>query len=445
MTLAQLTAREAARQTRAGETTSEALVAACLERIAAVDEEIQAWTHFDRNYALEQARRLDERRKSGAACGPLHGVPVGVKDIYDTTDFPTENGTPLNAGRRPERDATVVALLRQAGAVIMGKTVTTELAVYSPGKTRNPHDATRTPGGSSSGSAAAIASHMVPLALGSQTNGSVIRPAAYCGVVGYKPTHGLISRSGVLALSRSLDTVGFFARDVEDVALLADALAGFDAGDPDMKPQSPPRLAEIAAESPPVTPHFAFVKSPVWEHADADTREGFAEIVAFLDEGCDEVTLPEPFNRAVDWHRTVMCADMAKNLQSLYARGKERLSDVIRGMIEDGQRTLALDYLQALAWRDVLNVGLEEIFERYDVIVTPAAPGEAPKGLDATGNPIFCSLWTFCGVPAISLPIMQGSNGLPIGVQLVGQRGQDGRLLRAARWFMDRVREEHNA
>lgn len=435
----ELGAGEAGARIRRGEISAEALVRACLERIEAVDGEVEAWSHLDPDHALEQARRADAAHQAGIDLGPLHGLPVGVKDIYDTSDMPTENGTPLHAGRRPNRDATAVALLRQAGAIVLGKTVTTELAFYAPGKTRNPHDPARTPGGSSSGSAAAVASGMVPLALGSQTNGSVIRPAAFCGVCGYKPTHGTISRNGVLALSRALDTLGVFARSVADLALVAEPLTVFDDRDPDMRPQGRPRLVEGVAQAPPLEPNFAFVKTPAWDRADADTREAFAELVGVLGPRCDEVPLPEVFEGAIGWHRTVMFADFAKSFAALYDRGRDRLSAVMREAIEEGRRCLALDYNRALDWRDVLNNGLNEIFERYDAILTPAAPGEAPLGLEATGSPAFCTLWTFCGTPAVTVPLLRGSNGLPMGVQLVGRRGDDARLLRTARWLTEAV------
>src|SRR5438105_15879843 len=222
-----LSASEAARSIRDGVISSEQLVEACLARVRETDEQVQAWTFLDPDYALAQARAADAWRSEGRPTGPLHGVPVSVKDIFDTADMPTENGSVLHAGRTPSRDATVVSMLRAAGAVIMGKTVTTEFAYFSPGKTRNPHNPEHTPGGSSSGSAAAVATEMVPLALGSQTNGSTIRPAAFCGVLGFKPTHGLISRHGVLELSRTLDHVGLFARTIDDIALLAEELAGY--------------------------------------------------------------------------------------------------------------------------------------------------------------------------------------------------------------------------
>ncbi len=232
MSLFELSAVKAIRQIRNGEVTSEELVQACLDRIEQADGEIEAWAHLKPDYALDQARMLDAQRQAGGPVGPLHGIPVGIKDIFDTECLPTENGTVLNSGRQPMEDCRVVSLLEEAGAVIMGKTVTTELAVYGPGKTRNPHNPKHTPGGSSSGSAAAVASYMVPLAVGSQTNGSTIRPASFCGVVGFKPSHGLIPRTGILAQSHWLDTVGVFARSVEDAALMLAVIAGHDPRDP---------------------------------------------------------------------------------------------------------------------------------------------------------------------------------------------------------------------
>src|SRR5687767_12165677 len=273
MSLCALGVSEAAAEVREGRISSAELVTACLDRAGEIEPEVQAWTFLDRDHALMQAEELDQHRAHGRSVGPLHGVPIGIKDIFDTADMPTELGSPLWAGRTPRRDAAAVARLRAAGAVIMGKTVTTEYAYFHPGKTRKPHYRERTPGGSSSGSAAAVAAHMVPGAIGSQTSGSVIRPAAYCGVVGFKPSHGLIPRSGVLLLSRTLDHVGVMARTVEDAALLAEAMVGFDEEDPDTRPVARPPLASVAASEPPLPPRFAFVKAPAWEHAEAVTRE----------------------------------------------------------------------------------------------------------------------------------------------------------------------------
>src|SRR5499427_5774618 len=277
-----LSASEASRLICDGVFTSVQLVEACLARIREVDEQVQAWAFLDPDYALAQARSADAWRSEGKPTGPLHGVPVGVKDIFDTGDMPTEYGSVLYAGHTPSRDATVVTMLRAAGAVIMGKTVTTEFAYFFPGKTRNPHNPEHTPGGSSSGSAAAVAANMVPLALGSQTNGSVIRPAAFCGVVGFKPTHGLIPRPGMFMLSRTCDCVGLFARTVEDLALLAEPLIAFDERDLDTRPRARIPFVEVVGEAPPLPPMFAFVKTPQWRHAADDTKAAFAELIEKL-------------------------------------------------------------------------------------------------------------------------------------------------------------------
>ena len=427
---------EAAEHIREGRISSVELVQDCLARIDEVEPAVQAWTFLDRDYVLKQAQERDAHRAAGKAIGPLHGVPLGIKDIFDTSDYGTELGSPLWAGRTPRYDAAAVARLRAAGAVIMGKTVTTEYAYFHPGKTRNPHDPERTPGGSSSGSAAAVAALMVPGAIGSQTNGSVIRPAAFCGVVGFKPTHGLIPRSGALMLSRTLDHVGTFTRTVEDAALLAEILAGFDREDPDTRPMARPQFAAVAASEPPLPPRFAFVRSPVWDKAEPSTREAFEELVAALGEHITEVDLGSSFGAAIDWQRTIMDVEMADNLRRDYKQGGDKLSEPLRKLIERGLGYSAVDYLAAVGGIKPLNEGLDSIFDEYDAIVTPAAPGEAPRGLGATGNPIFCTLWTYLGTPAVTLPLMQSEAGLPLGVQLVGRRDNDARLLRSARWLV---------
>jgi Asp-tRNA(Asn)/Glu-tRNA(Gln) amidotransferase A subunit family amidase len=431
-----LSLTEAAAEIREGRASSAELVEACLRRIEEVEGKVQAWAFLDRDHALRQAEAADSHRKQGRALGPLHGVPVGVKDIFDTADMPTEFGSPLWAGRAPRRDAAVVARLRAAGAVIMGKTVTTEYAYYHPGKTTNPHDPGRTPGGSSSGSAAAVAASMVPGAVGSQTNGSVIRPAAFCGVVGFKPTHGLIPRSGALLLSRALDHVGVFARTVEDAALLAETLAGFDEEDPDTRPLARPPLAAVAASAPPLPPRLAFVRSPVWEHAEPVTREAFAGLVGALGESVAEVELGASFARAVPMHRTIMEVEMAHNLHRDYEKGRDRLSAALTELIERGRRHPAVDYAAALAGIPALNEALDPVFDEFDAILTPAAPGEAPRGLESTGSPIFCTIWTYLGTPAVTLPLLRSDAGLPLGVQLVARRDNDARLLRTARWLV---------
>ena len=435
MNLFEMSATEAASAIRSGESSSEELVRACLNCIDAREPALGAWEYLDPDYALQQARDADLQRRSGKSMGPLHGVPVGIKDIFDTRDMPTADGTPLHAGRTPAYDATAVALLREAGAVIMGKTVTTELAVYAPGKTRNPHDPSRTPGGSSSGSAAAVAAEMVPLAIGTQTNGSVIRPASYCGVYGYKPSHGLISRYRILQQSRILDQVGVFGRSVDDVALIAEQLMAFDDRDPDMRPRSRPNLVEIAAGEPLVPPRLAFVRTPSWDQAEEDTREGFAELVEFLGGKVEELDLSDLLGNTVAWHRTIMEADLARNFRREYEHGRDQLSPVLREMIERGRQCLAVDYNHALEQIPQLNKALDEFLLEYDAILTPSTTGEAPIGLESTGSPVFCTPWSLCGVPSITVPILQGANGMPIGVQLTAAKGDDARLLRTANWL----------
>lgn len=436
--LQSLSATEAARAIQGGAISSEQLVEACLARIRDVEPKVQAWQSLDESHALTQARARDLDRREGRPCGPLHGVPVGIKDIIDTADLPTEDGTVLHAGRAPTGDAAVVASLRAAGAVIMGKTVTTELATYTPGKTRNPHNFEHTPGGSSSGSAAAVAAGMVPLAVGTQTNGSVIRPASFCGVYGFKPTHGLIPRHGILKLSRTLDTVGVFARSLDDIALLTEQLIGYDERDPDSRPRARTPLVATLAEEPPLPPKVAFVKTPVWNLAEEATREAFAELADVLGAQCEEFDLPESLREAWDWHRTIMESEMAFNLELEWERGREQLSEPLRAQLARGRESRAVDYQKAVARIPRLNEGFEELFGRFDAIVTPSAPGTAPK-FASTGDPSFCTLWSLCGMPACNLPIMAGADGLPLGVQLVGARGGDARLLRTARWLATRA------
>lgn len=428
---------QTAEEIREGRITSAELVADCLKRTEEIDGQVQAWTYLDPAYAMRQAEAADEQRRHGRPLGPLHGVPLGIKDIFDTADMPTELGSPVWTGRTPRRDAVAVAMLRAAGAVIMGKTVTTEYAYFSPGKTRNPYDPERTPGGSSSGSAAAVAAGMVPGAIGSQTNGSVIRPAAFCGVVGFKPSHGSIARSGALLLSRALDHVGVFARSVEDTALLAETMFGFDAEDADSHPAARPLLAHAARSKPPLPPRFAFVKTAAWEQAEQVTIDAFAELREALGENAVEIELGTSYDAAFDLHRIVMEVEMAQNLHRDYQESAGAMSDMLRALIERGRMHKAIDYAQALAAAGVLRESLGEVFGEFDAIVTPAAPGEAPVGLSSTGNPVFCTLWTFLGLPAVTLPILSSEAGLPLGVQVVGNFGNDARLLRTANWLAE--------
>ena len=433
-----LSATEAAGLIRAGTIESGELVSACLERVARVEPDVQAWTFLDPDHAMAQARAADEWRRSGGPLGALHGVPVGLKDIIDTADMPTENGSVLHAGRTPSRDAAVTERLRAAGAIVMGKTVTTEFATRTPGKTRNPHHPGHTPGGSSSGSAAAVAASMVPLALGSQTGGSIIRPGSYCGVFALKPTFGLISRHGMFRLSRSLDHVGLFARGVDDLALLLEELAGFDERDPDTHPGARALYREAALEPPPRAPRFGFFRSGRWSRVSEDAQAAFLALVERLGAQVEEVELPVGAAELAERHRVVMDAEVALNLEREWETGRDRLSPSLRARIESGRAGRALEYLQARAALPPLNALLADLFERRcDAILTPAAEGTAPAGLESTGEPTFCTLWTLLGLPAVSVPLLQGGNRLPIGVQLVGPRHGDGRLLRTARWLAE--------
>ncbi|MFY0632165.1 MAG: amidase [Vannielia sp.] len=415
------------------------LVEACIARIEAREPEVGAWAFFDPGFARHQAKAMDALRRSGRPIGPLHGLPVALKDVIDTARMPTENGCALDAGRVPMQDAAIVEKLKAAGAIIMGKTVSTELAFMHPGRTRNPHNLAHTPGGSSSGSAAAVADGMVPLAVGTQTGGSVIRPASFCGITGFKPTFGAISRRGVLMQSQTLDTLGVFATDPTGAALLADVLFGHDPADSATSPAPHPALERTALSSPPLPPVFAVVRPPGWEGAHDDLKEAFLALEEELGEQAFAVELPSLFDEAADQRARINFAEMSRNYYRYERDGADRLGAPTLEAIRKGAALPARDYLAALDWPGILNAGLDEIFSRCDAILCPAAPGPAPEGLASTGDAIFNGLWTLCGTPAVTLPLLTASNGLPMGVQLVARRGEDGRLLRSARWLHERM------
>ncbi|WP_332461163.1 amidase [Acuticoccus mangrovi] len=432
---------EIAERLAAGALSAREVADSCLERIGARDGEVRAFAHLDPAQVRAEADALDRHRKAGRPIGPLHGVPVAVKDIIDTATYPTENGSPLDAGRRPRQDATLVARLRAAGALVIGKTVTTEFAYYRPGPTRNPHNLAHTPGGSSQGSAAAVGDGMVPLAIGSQTAGSVIRPASFCGVVGYKPTYGMVSLAGVLSICEPLDTAGVFATTVEDAALVGTVLAGYDAADPRTRPVARADLLAAARSEPPAAPRLAIVRGPTWDAAEPDLVGLIDEIAEALGDEADAVDLPAPYDDAFALQQRLMKVGFARHLTRYLERGADAVSELMRAAIAEGAAVTAVDYLAARDMQTALAVGLDRVFDRYDAILTPAAPGEAPAGIEATGSPVFNALWTFVGTPAITLPLATGSTGLPIGLQLVGRPGEDGRLLRTARWLQRRLAE----
>ena len=413
-----LNAWEAAEAIAAGSLTSEALVRDCLARIGARDPAIAAWTHLDPEQALAQAR--DRDRSPGR--GPLHGVPVGIKDIIDTADMPTTYGSPIYAGHRTAWDAACVALLRQAGAVIMGKTVSTEFAMYEPGKTANPHNPAHTPGGSSSGSAAAVAAEMVPLALGSQTAGSIVRPASFCGVVGYKPTHSDFSLAGIKLLSQTLDTLGGFARCVQDLALMRAALMG-----------SPPPPAALAEP-----PRIGLCRTPQWPQATPATQEAVETAARrFADAGArvDEVTLPAEFGGLVEAQTTVQIFEGVRCCAYELTQRRDQLSASTQQLLGPGETLTYAEYKAALQLAETCRAALPAVFAAHDVLLVPSAPGEAPAGLGATGNPLFNRTWTLLHTPVINLPGLNGPQGLPVGVQAVGPLGGDDDLLAAAAWM----------
>ncbi len=436
-----LTATEAREAIEQGLLTSQEMISACFSRIDELEDTIGAWAHLDRERAMEQARQADHFRSRGLATGALHGLPVGIKDIIDTSDYPTERGTVLHQGRKPDKDSTLVSLLREAGATILGKTGTTDLAVFSPGKTTNPHNSAHTPGGSSSGSAAAVSSAMVSLAVGTQTNGSVIRPASYCGIYGFKPTFARISRHGVLQQSRPLDTIGVFARSLPDLALIADVLMRYDAQDESMTPLAPPCIARVMAEAMPADPHIAFIRTPKWDQVEDSTKAGFRELIDEVNQrfskAIEVVDLPGHISDIYEDHRVIMEADLARSFASEYQNGKSKLSAVLVEMIERGQQVSDEEYQSAVGKMIDYSEYMDEIIEEYDAALTPSTLGAAPAGLDATGNPIMNTIWTLCGTPTINIPLLQSPEDLPVGVQLVGIRGDDAKLFRIARWLLE--------
>ena len=403
-----------------GKTTAEAVARACLDHIAAREPQVEAWQFLDADLVLKQARALDASGKVGV----LQGVPVGMKDIIDTADMPTEYGTPIHKGHRPRIDAAVVALTRRAGGIIMGKTVTTEFANRHPGKTHHPQDHARTPGGSSSGSAAAVGDSMVPLAVGTQTTGSTIRPAAYCGCVGYRPTWGDIRCHGVMEAAGSLDTVGLIARSVADIALYRDVLLGV----------SPQPLAAKIIDAP----RIGFCRTPFWDQCDASTQQSLEDCAAKLAKAgakVTDVTLPDDFKRIDDAHRWVSSFEFARNRAWEIDHHYNMISETLRNnRLKDGLACSFEKYRDSRSFLARMRRSLHDVFNDYDVLLAPSASGEAPVGLNATGNASHCVLWTSTHVPCMTLPLFTGPNGLPVGAQLIAARNHDRLLFDVARW-----------
>ena len=430
-----LSASELAAQLREGEISSVEVCSQYIERIGKFEKDVKAWSHFNKKLLLEKAAEADEHRISGKPLGVLHGFPVAVKDIIGTLDMPTECGTTIRKKMNTSQDSEVVNLLKVAGAIIMGKTETTELAYFHPGKTTNPHDYKRTPGGSSSGSAAAVAAYMAPLSIGSQTNGSTIRPASYCGVVGYKPSYGLISRYGILKQSDKLDQVGLFGKSVEDVALLARVLIKKDLFDPSTIHYSAEDMMDVCRKGPLFDPKFIFYKTKNWKNIDKESQKSFEIFIKTFKKNIEVFDTPSYFDDIPKYHKIIHETDMANNFQLYYKKYKKKLSKEMVSAIERGLKNSAIEYAEAIDFMKRSYDSYKEVFEDYHGVLTPASSGVAPKGLGNTGSPEFSTVWTYLGLPSISLPLLTGKNDLPLGIQFIGDKHDDLRFLGVASWI----------
>jgi amidase len=414
-----LSARALAAKVSRRELTAEAVTRAYIEQIQACEPSVKAWQFFDADMALQSARSLDNQSQSSNAL--LRGVPVGIKDLMDTAGMPTAYGSPIYAGHRPAFDAACVAACRDAGMVVLGKTVTTEFATFQPGVTRNPRapaDAPRTPGGSSSGSAAAVAARMVPLALGTQTAGSIVRPASYCGVIGYKPTHGTLPLAGVKPLSPSLDTVGAFARSVDDVAFFVGALTRVN-----LDPQRQSALRVGICQ----TPHWNLASDEAHRVLEHSARQ-FKKVGARV----HDVVLPASCDGLTQAQMQIMAYEAAAAFAPERQRQAEKFSPAFAQLLALGQSLHGADFAAAQLLAMAARRALDAVFESVDVLIAPSAEGEAPAGLDATGNPVFNRLWTLLGNPCVHVPVGTGAHGLPLGVTVIGPRWADALTLSAA-------------
>ncbi|MVW72913.1 amidase [Bordetella sp. 15P40C-2] len=419
-----LSATQAVERLARRELSAEQLLRDCLARIEAREPIVQAWTARDAEAALQHARELDRSPIRGV----LHGLPFGVKDVFATHDLPTSCGSAIYAGHRPPADAAAVALCRQAGAIVAGKTVTTEFASYQPGPTRNPHNPAHTPGGSSSGSAAAVADYMVPFALGTQTAGSIIRPAAYCGVVGYKPSLGRIQRAGLKTIADSLDTIGGFARTVDDVALFASVMMG-DASLRDLAYDGRPRIGLYRPSQWPST-------EPSVQQASALAASALSRAGAEI----EEIDLPPALAALAQAQADIMAVEMAQSLAFEHLRYRDRLGDALLAVLDAGTRISAAEHQANLQRVQDGRAQVERWFEQYDVLLVPSATGEAPLFESGTGDPIFCRMWSALGTPCVHLPFHTGPQGLPLGLQAIGRRDDDRRTLAIARWMLSVLR-----
>ena len=436
-----LSLEELSEKIKSGQLTSVDVCKTYIERIKKFDKDIKAWAHFDRKVLLEKAAESDEDRKAGKPTGLLHGVPIAVKDIIGTVDMPTECGTVIRKGKSYSQNAEIIDLLHSSGAIVMGKTATSELAYLSPPSTTNPHDKNRTPGGSSSGSAASVASFMAPASIGSQTGGSIIRPASYCGVVGYKPTYGLISRNGVLRTSYNLDQVGMFGRKVEDVAMLAKVLIKKDKYDPATIHYSTENILAETKKGPIFEPKFIFYKTDYWKIIDKKSREAFEYFIKSFKKNIEIFDTPSYFKDIHKYHQIIHETDLANNFSVYYKKFKKKLSKYMQDAISNGNKYTAKEYAEAIDFMKRSYESYEEVFEDYHGVLSPSSPGVAPKGLKSTGTAEFNKVWSYLGTPCISLPLLEGENNLPLGVQLIGNKYDDHRFLGVAKWLEKECQE----
>jgi len=412
-----------------------------IDRIKKFEKDIKAWAHFDKKVLLEKATEADEHRRAGKPTGSLHGVPIAVKDIIGTVDMPTECGTVIRKGKSYSQNAEIIDLLHASGAIVMGKTATSELAYLEPPSTTNPHDKNRTPGGSSSGSAASVASFMAPASIGSQTGGSVIRPASYCGVVGYKPSYGLISRNGVLRTSYNLDQIGMFGRKVEDVAMLAKVLIKKDKYDPATIHYSTENILLETKKGPIFDPKFIFYKTDHWKIIDKKSREAFEYFIKSFKKNIEVFDTPSYFKDIQKYHQIIHETDLANNFSVYYKKFKKKLSKYMQDAISNGNKYSAKEYAEAVDFMRRSYESYEEVFEDYHGVLSPSSPGVAPKGLKSTGTAEFNKVWSYLGTPCISLPLLEGENNLPLGVQLIGNKYDDQRFLGVAKWLEKECQE----
>ena len=438
-----LSVEELASKIKDAQITSVEVCTQYIERINKFEKDINAWAYFDKKLLLEKAADADNYRRSGKPLGALHGVPIAVKDIIGTIDMPTECGTSIRKGIYPIKNAEIIELLISAGAIIMGKTATSELAYLGPSKTTNPHDYSRTPGGSSSGSAAAIASFMAPLSIGSQTGGSIIRPASYCGVVGYKPSYGLISRHGVLRTSKTLDHMGLFGRSVEDVALLAKVLIKKDSLDTSTIYYSAENILEETKKGPIFEPKFIFYKTDHWKIIDKKSRESFEYFIKSFSKNIEVFDTPSYFKDIHRYHQIIHETDLANNFSNYYKKFKNKLSKYMQTAIANGNKHSAKEYAEAIDFIETSYESYKEVFQDYHGVLSPSSPGVAPEGLKSTGTAEFNRVWSYLGTPCISLPLLEGENNLPLGIQLIGDRYDDLRFLGIANWLEKQCKEEN--